>query len=69
MRTMPVDEILLGDDGLSLALFEGLDIWHGKVEHGRVIQSLCPLRRAIIGVSSSIWSDVVGLYDDVSIIH
>ena len=58
---VPVDQALGVDDGLGLALLEGLDVGDREVEHGGVVEACCPLRRAVVRVGVLVGADVVRL--------
>lgn len=61
MRSVPVDKILLQHDRRGFAPLKRLDVRHGKVEHGRMVESFRPFRRSVISVGRAVWSDVVRL--------
>jgi hypothetical protein len=60
MRSVPVYEHILFNDGCSRTGFEGFDVRNSEFEVGSVVESFGVSGRTIVSVGCVVWTNVVG---------
>jgi hypothetical protein len=60
MRSVPVDQHVLFDNGCSGTSLEGFDVWNGEFEMGRMVETFGISTGTVVGVRSIVGANVVG---------